>query len=284
MNKNQIEDIVSKVLANLGNTQSPKQPTQREDDAFHFSKEDVIGVENPKNKQTIAHARSITPARIGIGHTGTRMLTSHYLNFRIDHAAAQDAVLKDVDEEILKQLGLPILQTKAEDMQTYLMNLDSGRRLNEESETWLKKNGEKGKQVQVIVCDGLSSTAVEENIADLLPAINQGLSLKGITFAKPLFVKNARVWVQDHVAQIVNCDVIISLIGERPGLASAKSISAYMIYKPNEKTVEADRTVISNIHEGGLSPVEAGAHLSDIIADMLKYQASGVHLAKQRNQ
>src|SRR5690606_29814624 len=96
----------------------------------------------------------------------------------------------------------------------------------------------------------------------------------------PVFIKRSRVWIQDDVASIVNCDCVISLIGERPGLATAKSISAYLIYKPGENTVEADRTVISNIHEGGVPPVEAGAHLADLIETILKQKASGVKLAK----
>ncbi|MCK9912757.1 ethanolamine ammonia-lyase subunit EutC, partial [Microbacteriaceae bacterium K1510] len=79
----------------------------------------------------------------------------------------------------------------------------------------------------------------------------------------------SRVWVQDQVAQLVDCDVVISLIGERPGLATAESLSAYMVYRPTEQTVEADRTVISNIHRGGTPPIEAGAYLSDLIKDIL---------------
>lgn len=40
--------------------------------------------------------------------------------------------------------------------------------------------------------------------------------------------------------------------------------------------MEADRTVYSNIHEGGVPPVEAGAYLSDVIEQMLHFKASGV--------
>lgn len=41
----------------------------------------------------VERAQEVTPARIGIGRTGTRMKTRSYLQFRIDHSAAQDAVL-----------------------------------------------------------------------------------------------------------------------------------------------------------------------------------------------
>jgi ethanolamine ammonia-lyase small subunit len=239
-----------------------------------------IGVDQPVNREEIEKVQSITPARIGIGRTGTRMKTRNYLHFRIDHAAAQDAVFKDVPEELLKELKLPVLQSKAETMDQYLMDLDSGRRLNETSRKWADENLPKNRQVQIIVSDGLSSTGIEANIGDLLPALVQGLQSKNITIGDPVFIKRSRVWIQDDLASIVNCDCVISLIGERPGLATAKSISAYLIYQPSENTVEADRTVISNIHEGGVPPVEAGAHLADLIDTILKQKASGVKLAK----
>jgi ethanolamine ammonia-lyase small subunit len=249
-----------------------------------FSESPKIGVANPRNPDTIKQAQSITPARIGIGRAGTRMKTSSYLQFRLDHAAAQDAVKKDVSEETLTQLNLPVLQTIAVDMDHYLMNLDTGRKLCRSSVEWIEKNVHKEKQVQILVCDGLSSSAIESNIPELLPALIQGLQLKNIQVGPALFVKRSRVWVQDHVASIVKCDLIISLIGERPGLATAESLSAYIVYRPNERTVEADRTVISNIHKGGLSPVEAGAYLSDLLAEMLEMKCSGVQFAQKRYQ
>ncbi len=245
-----------------------------------YQKEKRVGVEDPADREEIKKVQSITPARIGVGRTGTRMKTRDYLDFRIDHAAAQDAVFKDVSQEFLRELNLPILESKSKSMDEYLMDLDSGRKLHESSRQWADKHLPKNKQVQIIVSDGLSSTGVEANMRDLLPALVQGLKSKNITLGDPVFIKRSRVWIQDDLASIVNCDVIISLIGERPGLATSKSISAYLIYRPDQETVEADRTVISNIHDGGVPPVEAGAHLADLIEEILKRKASGVKLAQ----
>ncbi|WP_144511389.1 ethanolamine ammonia-lyase subunit EutC [Bacillus sp. FJAT-22090] len=275
MNKADIVELVLKELKNRGET------TKTTEETIYFSDEKEMGVPNPQNKEVIQKAQKITPARIGIGRAGTRMRTTSYLQFRIAHAAAQDAVLKDVDDEFIHNLGLPILTTKAADMKSYLMDLDAGRTLSEDSLEWLKAKGEKKKQVQLLVCDGLSSSAVVANITDILPALIQGLELKNISVAKPLFVRRARVWVQDQIAQLVDCDLIVSLIGERPGLNTDESLSAYIIYRPNEQTVEADRTVISNIHRGGLTPVEAGAHLSEIIEEMLTLKCTGVKFAQR---
>ncbi|MCC5803846.1 ethanolamine ammonia-lyase subunit EutC [Rossellomorea vietnamensis] len=280
-----IQTIVQQVLEELekGTTKRPETSQQEEsqaDQTFTYQKQKVVRVDHPVDREVIERARAITPARIGIGRTGTRMKTKEYLDFRIDHAAAQDAVFKGVSEEFLDKMKLPVLQSKSESMDEYLMNLDSGRRLNEESKKWAEDNLSKNKQVQIIVSDGLSSTGIEENISDLLPALIQGLEGKNISHGETVFIKRSRVWIQDEIAEITNCDVVISLIGERPGLATSKSISAYLIYKPGDDTVEADRTVISNIHDGGIPPVEAGAYLADLLEDVLKHKVSGVKYAK----
>ncbi|MEL3971959.1 ethanolamine ammonia-lyase subunit EutC [Rossellomorea oryzaecorticis] len=280
-----IQTIVKQVLEELEKAEQKKTPSQASVDKqvgkdYMYEKQKLVRVDNPSDHEVVEKARAITPARIGIGRTGTRMKTKEYLDFRIDHAAAQDAVFKGVKEEFLKEMKLPVLQSKSESMDEYLMNLDSGRQLDESSRKWAEENLSKNKQVQIIVSDGLSSSGIEENIPDLLPALVQGLKGKNITLGETVFIKMSRVWIQDEIASVTNCDVVISLIGERPGLATSKSISAYLIYRPGEDTVEADRTVISNIHEGGIPPVEAGAYLADLLEDVLQNEASGVKYAK----
>ena len=239
-------------------------------------------VEHAQSPQTIEYARSITPARIGIGHTGTRMKTAHYLHFRVDHAAAQDAVYKEVDEQLLQQLKLPILHSNAKNLKQYLMDLQAGRTLAEETIVWIKQNIKKQSDVQIIISNGLSSAAIEANITSILPALIQGLKLKSITVNEPIYVKRARVWLQDEVARLTQCKLAIILIGERPGLNTAESLSAYMIYNPTDKTVEADRTVISNIHAAGLAPAEAGAYIADLIEQMLRLQCTGVEFMRKK--
>ncbi len=268
-----VDDLVQRVWEEM---------MRKRQEAISFPEQKQRGVERPKNPEALERAMNRTPARIGIGRAGTRMKTGSYLQFRIDQAAAQDAVMKSINPDWLEQLQLPALCTRAKDMQEYLMNLDSGRMLSDESAAWLQRHGEMGKDVQIIISDGLSTSACEATIPDLLPALMQGLTLKKISVAKPIFIHRGRVWVQDHVASIVKCKVVISLIGERPGLATAESLSAYMIYQPNEQTVESDRTVISNIHRGGTPPIEAGAYLAEVLEEILRYRASGVKYAQMR--
>lgn len=270
-----MDDLIQRVMAELA---------KKTGEVIHFPEQKVCGVDNPHNPEALERAMARTPARIGIGRAGTRMKTVSYLQFRIDQAAAQDAVMKTISPEWLQQLQLPELHSRATSMQEYLMDLESGRMLSDESVKWLEQYGDKDKDVQIVISDGLSTSACEATIPDLLPALLQGLAMRNISVGKPVFIHKGRVWIQDQVAKIVNCKVVLSLIGERPGLATAESLSAYMIYKPDANTVESDRTVVSNIHRGGTQPIEAGAYLAELLADILKYQASGVKYMKLRAQ
>lgn len=241
---------------------------------------DKILIENPHNPEALKMMRKATPARIAIGKCGARQKTSPYLNFLADHAAAQDAVFMDVSDEFLQKNNLIKTQTIVKDKDEYLMRPDLGKILSEESKTTILERIEKGKQVQIIVVDGLSSTAIETNVADVLPALMQGLKAEGLSVGTPFFVKYGRVGIEDEIGMLLGCDVIVELIGERPGLTTAESMSSYMIYRPNEKTVEADRTVISNIHREGTPPAEAGAHMASLVKKMIEKKASGVTLTE----
>ncbi|SMD16749.1 ethanolamine ammonia-lyase subunit EutC [Sporomusa malonica] len=241
---------------------------------------DEILVDQPFNLDAIKAMKKVTTARIGIGRAGARPKTASWLKLLADHAVAQDAVFMDVSEDFLKRMNLYSVQTAVENKEQFLTRPDLGRRLSDEAVQTLLQRCEKNVQVQIIVVDGLSSTAIEANVADILPALSQGLKAAGIKVGTPFFVKYGRVGVQDEIAKLLNAEVIISLIGERPGLGTAESLSAYTIYRPNEKTVEADRTVVSNIHRGGIPPAEAGAHLVDLLKQILHAEASGVNLTR----
>jgi ethanolamine ammonia-lyase small subunit len=82
----------------------------------------------------------------------------------------------------------------------------------------------------------------------------------------------------DHIGEILKPEVVVLLIGERPGLTTSQSMSAYMCYLPRRGVVESDRNVISNIHPLGASPIEAGAHIGTMLKLMLEQQTSGIHL------
>lgn len=236
-------------------------------------------VKNPEHGEEYAELKANAPCRLGIGKAGARYKTDPQLQFRAAHSAAQDAVFNDVDHDFIeKELGLFIVQTQCDSKDTYLTRPDLGRKLSEEARATLTEKCKKAPTVQIYVADGLSGAAVAANIPDLLPAILQGLQGYKIDTGTPFFVKYGRVGVMDEISELLGADVTCTLIGERPGLITAESMSAYIAYKATVGMPEARRTVVSNIHKNGTIPSEAGAHIAEIIKIMLEKKASGTDL------
>lgn len=238
----------------------------------------ILNVADPANGPEFLRIKSKTRARLGQGRTGPRYLTATQLRFWADSAAAMDAVFTDVSSELLEELDLFSVQTLCGSKDEYLTRPDLGTRMSEETIATLKASCKANPDVQIYVSDGLSSTAVEANVADVLPAILQGLSVAKVDVGTPFFVKYGRVRSMDTITEALGSKVTVVLLGERPGLATAESMSAYMSYGGRVGMPESDRTCISNIHQGGTNPVEAGAHIADVIQAMLKQQASGLKL------
>ncbi|EGT2230194.1 TPA: ethanolamine ammonia-lyase subunit EutC [Clostridioides difficile] len=235
-------------------------------------------VKNPKDAEAYLDMKAKTPARLGIGRAGTRYKTETVLRFRADHAAAQDAVFSYVDEEFIKENNMFAVETLCKDKDEYLTRPDLGRKFSPETINNIKSKFGTNQKVLILVGDGLSSAAIEANLKDCVPAIKQGLKMYGIDSSEILFVKHCRVGAMDHLGEELGCEVICMLVGERPGLVTAESMSAYIAYKPYIGMAEAKRTVISNIHKGGTTAVEAGAHIAELIKTILDKKASGIDL------
>lgn len=221
-----------------------------------------------------------TTARIGVGNCGPRLKTQTMLTLRADHAAARDAVFKNVGQELLDRLGLFTIETRCSSKDEFLTRPDLGRVFPEESLEILRAKCARDVDVQIYASDGLSSTAIEANLENILPVIMDGLKAGGLKTGTPFFVRNGRVAAMDQISETLNARVTCVLIGERPGLATAESMSAYIAYKATVGMPEARRTVVSNIHSKGIPAVEAGAYIVDVIQKILEARASGVELKK----
>ena len=219
-----------------------------------------------------------TPARLGCGKAGARYKTLTMLRFRADHAAAQDAVFSQVAEDFAEKNGMVAVRTKCEDKDQYLTRPDLGRCFDEENAAKIRSAVPNSPKIQIVVGDGLSSAAITANAMDCLSAIRDGLKQKGMETPVPIFVRYCRVGAGDAVGDITGCELVCVLVGERPGLATDKSMSAYITYRPHTGVSESARTVISNIHDGGTPAVEAGAHIAELIETILKRKVSGVGL------
>ncbi|SPP28172.1 ethanolamine ammonia-lyase subunit EutC [Brochothrix thermosphacta] len=235
-------------------------------------------VENPHDKAGYMKMKQFTPARLGLGRAGTRYKTQSVLRFRADHAAAQDAVFSYVDEALVEEMQFVSTETLCRDKDEYVTRPDLGRVFSEEMAQKITSHTTKGAKIQVVVGDGLSSAAIGANIREILPSIKQGLKMFNLEFNEVIFVKHCRVPAMDQIGELTDAGVVCLLIGERPGLVTAESMSAYIAYRPTVGMPEARRTVISNIHKGGTPPVEAGAFVAELIKEMLDKQKSGIDL------
>ena len=286
MNEAQLQEIILKTITELvgqeGKTTAPSagpkvDPGEVPDlSAVDYRK--IIDVPNPANEEEYRLLRSQTVARLGVWRAGPRYRTNTFLRFRADHAVAMDAVFIDVPEQVLEDAGLFSVQTLCDSKDTYLTRPDLGRRFSDETVAELRKRCVLNPDVQIVVSDGLSSTSVSANVKDVLPAILQGLKASGVTVGTPFFIKYGRVGAMDAVTEALGSKVTVILLGERPGLATGESMSAYMTYGGYIGIPEANRTVVSNIHRGGTTPTEAGAFIAELCLRMLKEKASGLDL------
>lgn len=240
----------------------------------------AITLEHAQNMDMVEQMRKTTPARIGVGSAGPRLRTRTYLTLRADHAGARDAVFRDVDEDLLARMGLFTVQTLCSDRNEHLTRPDLGRQLSEETKRELRSKCQMSPQVQVYVADGLSSQAIDANIEDFLPALMDGLQDLGIQTGTPFFMRYGRVPAMDVVSETLDAEVTMVLVGERPGLVTANSMSAYIAYRAKVGMPEGRRTVVSNIHSGGVPAPEAGAHVAQLIKTILEARTSGVDLQR----
>ncbi len=219
-----------------------------------------------------------TPARLGSGRAGPRYKTLTMLRFRADHAAAQDAVFSQVPDDFAEKNGLAPVQTRCRDKDEYLTRPDLGRCFDEENRKKIKAAVPNAPRVQLVVGDGLSSAAILANAMDCMKTIRDGLKLKGIDCAQPLFVRYCRVGAGDAIGDVTGCELVCVLVGECPGLVTDKSTSVYITYNPHTGVSESSRTVVSNIHAQGTPAVEAGAYAAELIEKILTKKVSGVGL------
>lgn len=229
--------------------------------------------------------KRFTEARIALGHCGVGLPTAPHLAFQAAHAEARDAVLKPFDAAALvagvQARGWPAVavQSRAADRQAYLQRPDEGRILDDASEALLSEP-HPAADIALVVADGLSSRAVEENALAVLDALVPRLKEAGHRLAPVVVATEGRVALADHVGELLQATASVILIGERPGLSAADSLGLYLTFLPRRGRVDSERNCISNVRAGGLAPAEAAAQACALIERMFRHRAAGVALAR----
>jgi len=239
---------------------------------------------------------AFTDARIGLGRAGVSLPTSKLLAFQLAHAQAQDAVhcLLDVETlagELTQTLGLsevPLrLHSYAQDRAMYLQRPDYGRRLNDETREHLQQAAASQQRfdLAVVVVDGLSALAVQQNSAPFLSALYALLNsdVNDWQLAPLTIVEQGRVAIGDEIGALLNADAVLVMIGERPGLSSPDSLGLYMTWAPEPGLKDDRRNCISNVRPAGLQVEEAARRFFLLLKEARQLKLSGVKL-KDRSQ
>ncbi len=225
-----------------------------------------------------------TPARLFVDRAGPAYRTATQLALRRDHALAVDAVREGLNwrvawgDSFVERFRLFEVQTQAHSKQEYLLKPERGRQFDSSARALLIAEVTKGCRLQIVIGDGLSAVAVAKQVPLLLPRLVELALARGWTIGRPFVVRHCRVGIMNQIGELLRPELVVLLIGERPGLATSESMSAYMGYRSNAMHTDAQRNLISNIHERGLPADEAPERILRLAAELLVAQKSGVHV------
>lgn len=226
--------------------------------------------------------RARTPARLIVGRAGTSYRTGTQLELRTDHAAAVDAVQakldlkRDFDPALIARYDLFDVSTQARDKAEFLRRPELGRKLDDAARALMVKSCPRGVDLQVAIGDGLSAAAAIAQAPALVPLLAAGAASRGWSFGRVVVIHHCRVGVLNDLGELLDPAVVVLLIGERPGLATAESLSAYLAYRPRSGHTDAQRNLISNIHARGVDPASAAERILALVDQMRAAETSGV--------
>lgn len=239
--------------------------------------------------EIVRKVRARTPARLLAGRAGAAYRTETQLQLREAHAAARDAVRAELElraafgEAFLERWKLIELSTQARAKDSYLLRPDLGRHFDGDSRAKLRAGCPRNSDFQIAIGDGLSVPAVAMQVPPLLPLLVDGAVARGWTVGRAIVIHGCRVGILNEIGEALAPRIAVLLVGERPGLATAESLSAYMAYRPRPEHSDADRNLVSNIHSRGLGPSEAAARILNLADRMVKAEVSGFQLREEKS-
>ncbi len=228
--------------------------------------------------------RQFTQARIALGRAGVSLPTAAQLDFQLAHARARDAVHLALDAPklalALQDAGYQCVcvRSAAQDRNTYLQRPDLGRRLDAHSRAALEQLAAPPADLAIVIADGLSALAIEQNALPFLAALQARLAQDQWTLAPMAIVTQGRVAIGDDIGALLGARAVLVLIGERPGLSSPDSMGLYLTWAPQPGLTDASRNCISNVRPDGLSYDDAAYKLHYLLTEARRRGLSGVDL------
>jgi ethanolamine ammonia-lyase small subunit len=221
---------------------------------------------------------------------GAAYRTQTQIELREAHAAARDAVRAEMSLESLfdafftKRWELFEVPTTAISKEDFLLRPDLGRHFSGSSRAKIRESCPAGCDLQIAIGDGLSVPAVTAQVPPLLQILFEGAKARGWGTGRTFLIRHCRVGILNEIGELLDPNVAVLLIGERPGLATAESLSAYMAYRPRKQHTDANRNLISNIHARGIKPADAAGRILSLAAQMMKAGASGYTIKEDRRE
>jgi ethanolamine ammonia-lyase large subunit len=177
-------------------------------------------------------------------------------------------------------------RSRAIDRDDYIAHPPAGERLRDGDAASLREAFDPGRQIQIVVSDGLNADAINEQLRVLLPPVRRLLAQDGHQVTDSVVViHNGRVRAGYHVGQLVDAEVVVHFIGERPG-TGLNSVSAYLTYgrdtagrsRWDPLLEHSNTTAVCGIHSHGKPPAVAAAEIARSLRRILDQRRSGVAL------
>jgi ethanolamine ammonia-lyase large subunit len=203
------------------------------------------------------------------------------------YAHARRALYAALDEGLVREVSPRHLRarTEARDREQYLSEPASGERLRAESAALVAAlYTQKRPRVQLVLSDGLNADALNENLRAVLPRLRRGLGEAGLHVGEvDVVVTNGRVRAGYHAGELLGVDVVVHLIGERPG-TGLNTLSAYVTYGRDEagrsrwspSLDHSCTTAVCGVHPRGKRPDAAVEEVVRCVVRSLEEGRSGV--------
>ncbi len=243
---------------------------------------------NPYQPDSWDFLKKFTSARIALGRAGISMPTKALLAFRLAHAQARDAVYSGLDKERIvaqlsnNQFDYLEIESSASSRDEYLKNPATGKKLSLNSRSKIEE-AQGNYDLCFVIADGLSATSVNEHAVEVLKILHAKLTKLHWSIAPVLIAEQARVALSDEAGSLIKAEIVVMLIGERPGLSAPDSMGAYLTFRPEPGLTDERRNCVSNIRPEGLSYHFAAEKLFYLLTEMKTRKISGVQLKDRQD-
>lgn len=197
------------------------------------------------------------------------------------YAALDDGVIRDACPRSVR------VRTAAASRDDYLAHPHLGERLRpDDARTIARLHSPRKPRIQFVISDGLNADAINEQLRSLLPMVRRLLTDSGCPPGEiDIVVQNGRVRVGYEIGGLVDAEIVVHVVGERPG-TGLNTLSAYITYGREESgrrrwgrdLDHSATTAICGIHAKGKPPHVAATEIARTVARILEQRRSGVAL------